>query len=231
MDPLFQNRAAAGQALGQRLMPYAGRSDVLVLAVPRGGVPVAYAVAGALDAALDVFLVRKLGLPAEPELAMGAIASGGVSVLNDDLVRELAIPPAVIERVARQELAELERRENAYRGGRPPLNVAGRTVIVVDDGLATGATVRAAVLALRRQQPARIVVAVPVAAGAACAELRAIVEAVVCLHTPTPFSGVGRWYADFAATSDAEVRDLLRRAAQQHPASVRSLQCPSSHGG
>jgi putative phosphoribosyl transferase len=231
MDPLFQNRAMAGQALAQRLMAYAGRSDVLVLALPRGGVPVAYAVAGALDVALDVFLVRKLGLPAEPELAMGAIASGGVSVLNEDLVRELAIPDAVIRRVARQELAELERRQDAYRGGRPPLEVAGRTLIVVDDGLATGATVRAAVVALRQQQPARLVVAVPVAAAEACAELRASVEEVVCLWTPTPFSGVGRWYADFSATSDAEVRDLLRRAARQHPAPARPLQCPHSPGG
>ncbi len=215
MDRVFRDRTEAGRALAEQLAPYAGRSDVLVLALPRGGVPVAYEVARTLDVPLDVFLVRKLGLPGQTELAMGAIASGGVRVLNEDVVWDLDIPAAVIDRVAHQEQEELERRERAYRDGRAAPEVHGRIVILVDDGLATGATMRAAVVALRQQRPARIVVAVPTAATDVCAGIRAEVDEAVCLITPEPFYGVGRWYEDFSPTSDAEVRALLQRAGQE----------------
>jgi predicted phosphoribosyltransferase len=208
----FEDRAQAGRWLAERLRRYAGRDDVVVLALPRGGVPVAYEVARALAAPLDVFLVRKLGVPGYEELAMGAIASGGVRVLNADVVRSMGIPPSSIDRVARQEQQELERRERAYRGERPPPRLAGRTVIVVDDGLATGSTMRAAAEALRRLEPARIVVAVPVAAADTCERLGREVDEVVCAATPEPFLAVGRWYEDFSETTDDEVRDLLERA-------------------
>jgi predicted phosphoribosyltransferase len=210
---LFRNRADAGRVLAGKLSEYAGRSDVVVLALPRGGVPVAYEVARALHAPLDVFLVRKLGLPGHEELAMGAIASGGVRVLNEEVVRLLRVPPEVIDIVAAEEKQELQRREEAYRDGRPPLDVRGKTAILVDDGLATGSTMRAAVAALRRQGPSRIVVAVPVAAAETCAEMRSEVDDLVCARTPEPFRAVGLWYQDFSQTSDDEVRDLLRRAA------------------
>jgi predicted phosphoribosyltransferase len=211
----FRDRRDAGQALAEQLAPYAGRPDVLILALPRGGVPVAYEVARALGAPLDVFLVRKLGLPGHEELAMGAVATGGVRVLNDDIVRGLGVPPPVIEAVAAWEQEELTRRERLYRGDRPPPDARGRTVILVDDGLATGATMRAALAALHRQQPARLVVAVPTAAPETCDEMRAEADDVVCATTPEPFHSVGLWYEDFSQTTDEEVRELLARAATE----------------
>jgi len=209
----FRDRHEAGRVLATRLLAYANRPDVLVLALPRGGVPVGFEVAHALKAPLDVFLVRKLGVPGHEELAMGALASGGVRVLNEDVVRQLRIPDAVIDAVAREEQRELERRDRLYRDGRPPIDVRGRTVILVDDGLATGSTMRAAILALRRQHPAAIVVAVPVAAATTCAEFASEVDDVVCASTPEPFYAVGLWYADFTQTTDQQVHDLLARAS------------------
>ena len=205
----YRDRREAGQVLAGHLGSYAGRPDVLVLALPRGGVPVAVEVAHALAAPLDVFLVRKLGLPAHPELAMGAIASGGVRVLNDDVVRAYGIPDHTIDAVARREEVELARREREYRLGRPPVDVRNRVVILVDDGLATGSTMKAAVAALRQTGPSRIVVAVPVGAPSACEKLRAVADEVVCARTPAAFSAVGEWYDDFSQTSDEEVRRLL----------------------
>lgn len=209
MQPRFSDRADAGRVLAAALAGYAGRSDVIVLALPRGGVPVAYEVARALGAPLDVFLVRKLGLPAHEELAMGAIASGGIRLINEDVVQAYHVTDAEIEAVASTERAELERRELLYRDGRalPPLE--GRTVILVDDGLATGATMRVAVLALREKSPARIVVAVPVAAAETCEEFQSIVDDVVCAETPSPFYAVGLWYENFTQTTDDEVHELL----------------------
>lgn len=209
----YRDRAEAGRRLAEQLRAYANRSDVVVLALPRGGVPVACAVAEVLNAPLDVFLVRKLGVPGHEELAMGAIAAGGVRVLNEDVVRLLRIPHTVIEAVAAREQHELERRARYYRAGRPALDIRWRTVVLVDDGLATGATMRAAVAALRQQRPAHIVIAVPVAASSTCDALRAAGEAIVCAVTPEPFYAVGLWYEDFAQTSDAEVCDLLAYAA------------------
>lgn len=211
MPTAFRNRREAGRRLAQRLERYAGLADTIVLALPRGGVPVAYELARALRAPLDVFVVRKLGVPGQEELAMGAVASGGTCVLNKDVVRTLAIPGRVIATVAARELREVARRERAYRGDRPAPNVRGRTVILVDDGLATGATMRAAVAALRRLGPARIVVAVPVAAPNACAEFEQQADQFVCEITPEPFHAVGLWYQDFLPTTDDEVRDLLAR--------------------
>jgi predicted phosphoribosyltransferase len=212
----FRDRADAGRVLAKALERYASQPDVLVLALPRGGVPVAYEVARALRAPLDVFLVRKLGVPGHEELAMGAIASGGVRVLNSDVVHHLHIPDAIIDAVAQQEQEELDRRAREYRGDRPPPDVRGQTAILVDDGLATGSTMRAAAAALRRQQPARLVVAVPVAAPATCQELRSEVDDVVCALTPEPFYAVGVWYEDFSQTTDEEVRSLLDRAAREY---------------
>ena len=214
----FRDRADAGRKLAEKLMAYAGRSDVVVLALPRGGVPVGAEVARALGAPLDVFLVRKLGLPGHEELAMGAIATGGARVLNEELVRDLRLDEQLIETVARREQAELERREQLYRGSRPPPELAGKTVILVDDGLATGASMRAAVAAVRAREPARVVVAVPTAAPQTCAELEAEVDEIVCERTPDPFYAVGLWYEDFSQTSDEEVRDLL--AAARHPSAA-----------
>lgn len=211
----FRDRADAGRALAAELSAYAGRDDVVVLALPRGGVPVGYEVARALGAPLDVFIVRKLGVPGHEELAMGAIASGGVRVLNESVVQPLRIPESVIDTIAAREQAELERREREYRDGRPAPDVRGRTVILVDDGLATGATMRAAAQALRLQQPARVVVAVPVSAEESCEELRTQVDDIVCSMTPHPFYGVGMWYEDFSQTTDAEVRELLARAGRE----------------
>jgi predicted phosphoribosyltransferase len=205
----FPNRRMAGRYLAGRLAAYGNRDDVLVLALPRGGVPVAWEVAKSLNAPLDVFIVRKLGVPGHEELAMGAVASGGVAVLNKRVVEGLQIPSQVIDAVAAKEREELARRERLYRGDRPPLDVRGRTVILVDDGLATGSTMKAAVTALRNQHPARIVVAVPVAAEDSCAELRAMADEVECAVTPEPFHAVGVWYEDFGQTSDDEVRALL----------------------
>ena len=209
---IYRDRIDAGNQLAARLSDYANRDDVLVLALPRGGVPVAYEVAKALRSPLDIFLVRKLGVPGQEELAMGAIATGGVLVLNDDVVRYLAIPGNVIDEVADMELRELERRERAYRGDRPEPKVQGKTVILIDDGLATGSTMRAAAKALRQQDPARIVVAVPVSAPQTCDEYRMGVDEIICAKTPEPFMGVGMWYLDFSQTSDEEVREILARS-------------------
>jgi predicted phosphoribosyltransferase len=211
----FRDRHDAGRALARMLAPYAGRADVLVLALPRGGVPVAYEVARALGAPLDVFLVRKLGVPGHEELAMGAIASGGVRVVNEAVITALGVPDAAIERVAAEEGRELERRERAYRGGRPAPELSGREVILVDDGLATGSSMRAAAAAARARGPRRIVVAVPVAAAETCRDLAREVDAVVCAATPEPFYAVGMWYDDFAQTGDGEVRELLARASRE----------------
>lgn len=211
---VFRDRAEGGRRLAIALAGYAGQSNVRVLALPRGGVPVGYEVALALRAPLEVFLVRKLGLPGHEELAMGAIASGGVRVINHDVVEALNIPQAVIDAVAERELRELERRERAYRGGRPATSVKDCIVILVDDGLATGATMRAAVAAVRQEGPASLIVAVPTAAPETCAELEVEVDAIVCAITPHPFGGVGQWYEDFSPVSDDEVRALLRRAHQ-----------------
>lgn len=206
----FRDRIEAGVLLGQELArQMRQRDDIIVLALPRGGVPVAHAVARALDAPLDVFIVRKLGLPGHEELAIGAIASGGVRVMNDDVLRYYPVSQQAVDAVAEREQRELERREIAYRGKRPPLDVAGRTVIIVDDGLATGSTMRAAVRALRRMEPRAIIVAVPVAAAETCADLRAEADEVVCLRTPEPFQAVGLWYDDFTQTTDEEVHELL----------------------
>jgi putative phosphoribosyl transferase len=218
MDRPFRDRREAGRRLAERLTDYAGRPDVLVLALPRGGVPVAYEVARALGAPLDVFLVRKLGVPGREELALGAIATGGVRLLNEDVVRALRIPPEVIDEVEAAERAELARREREYRGERPAPDLRGRTVILIDDGLATGASMRAAVAALRQGRPARIVVAVPLAAPSTCEEFRDEVDEVICARTPEPFFAVGLWYEDFAQTTDDEVRDLFRRATRDHDA-------------
>jgi predicted phosphoribosyltransferase len=217
-DRLFRDRSDAGRVLAGLLDHYRGRADVVVLALPRGGVPVGYEVATALGAPLDVFSVRKLGVPGHEELAMGAIASGGVLVLNDDVIRGLGISPETIQRVAEEEGRELLRREQAYREGRPALDVIGKVVILADDGLATGASMRAAVQALRELRPARIVVAVPAAPESACQELAAMADEVVCATTPSPFSAVGASYWDFTQVTDEEVRDLLRAAATSRPA-------------
>jgi predicted phosphoribosyltransferase len=209
----FRDRSEAGRVLAAELRRYANRDDVLVLALPRGGVPVAYEVARALRAPLDVFLVRKLGVPGHEEYAMGAIAEGGAMVLSEDVVRQLGIPPAALEAVVQQERAELERRAQLYRQGRAAPSVRGRTVILVDDGLATGSTMRAAVAALRRLGPSRIVVAVPVSAPETCEALREEADEVVCARTPEPFYAVGLWYQDFSQTTDDEVRELLADAS------------------
>ena len=221
---LFTNRSEAGRWLAERLKAYAQRPDVIVLGLPRGGVPVAYELARALDAPLDVFLVRKLGLPGQEELAMGAIASGGVRVLNDDVVGALGVPAHVIDDVARKEEQELRRREQAYRGARPMPDLRGRVVILVDDGLATGSTMRAAVRAVKQMQPARVVVAVPVAAASTRDDMAEEVDEIVCATPPEPFLAVGRWYEDFSQTSDDEVHDLLERAAREAGQTARSSQ-------
>jgi putative phosphoribosyl transferase len=205
----FADRREAGQLLARRLKAYADRDNVVVLGLPRGGVPVAFEVASALHAPLDVFVVRKLGFPGHAEFAMGAIASGGVRVLNEDIGATYMPPPDVIDRIARTEAVELGRREHAYRDGRPPIPIEGRVAILVDDGLATGSTMRAAVMAVRRLKPARIVVAVPVGAVEARDTLAALADEMVCLRTPEPFSAVGLWYVEFGQTTDEEVRELL----------------------
>ncbi len=211
----FRDRAEAGRELAGKLKEYAGRQNVIVLALPRGGVPVAAEIARILNAPLDVFLVRKLGVPGQEELAMGAIASGGVQVANRDVVEALGLSEDELEAVAAKERVELARREREYRDARPAPEVRDRIVILVDDGLATGSTMRAAVAALREQQPARIVVAVPVAAVSTCNELRAKVEEMVCLATPEPFLAVGLWYADFAPPSQSEIHELLGRTRRE----------------
>jgi predicted phosphoribosyltransferase len=225
---IFHDRRDAGKQLATRLTAYAGRPDVLVLALPRGGVPVGYEVAKALGAPLDVFLVRKLGVPGREELAMGAIASGGVRVVNADVVRALNIPPELIDRVAAEEERELARREWEYRDDRPPPDVASRVVVLVDDGLATGSTMRAAVLALRQRGPAEIVVAVPVGAAETCAAMNDVADATVCLYTPEHFAAVGLWYEDFSQTTDDEVRELLASAASAHVRRERTTEAQST---
>ena len=211
----FANRADAGRKLATKLMAYAKSPNLLVLALPRGGVPIAYEIARALQAPLDIFLVRKLGVPWNEELAMGAIASGGVRVLNPEALGWSELSSSIIDDVAKREQKELERREHLYRGDRPALEIQDRTVILVDDGLATGATMRAAAIALRRKKPMKIVVAVPVAPPETCEALRSEVEEVICGITPEPFIAVGAWYSDFSQTRDDEVRQLLEHASRE----------------
>jgi predicted phosphoribosyltransferase len=213
----FRDRREAGQRLADALLPYAPR-DPVVLGLPRGGVPVAFEVARRLDAPLDVCIVRKLGAPGHEEFAMGAIASGGVELLSAHTVRSLGLTREQVAQVIGRERQELARRERAFRDGRPAVDVQGRTVILVDDGLATGASMQAAVMALRSRRPAAIVVAVPVASSTACADIRRIADVCVCLRTPEPFFGVGQWYANFGQTTDDEVRALLAAARSPAPA-------------
>lgn len=215
VNPLFRDREEAGRALAERIAEEVPDSNILVLALPRGGVPVGFEVARILHAELDVFLVRKLGLPGQEELAIGAIASGGVRVLNDNLVRQLRVSDDLINRVARREQKELERRERLYRENRPAPAVRDRTVVLVDDGLATGATMLAASRALRPQGARRIIVAAPVASRQACDDFRTEVDQVICAATPEPFMAVGIWYEHFSQTTDEEVRILLDRAAHK----------------
>ncbi|MBA3450550.1 MAG: phosphoribosyltransferase [Chloroflexia bacterium] len=211
----FRDRADAGRQLAGHLDAYRGRSDVLVLGLPRGGMPVAAEVAAALHVPLEALLVRKLGVPGHEELAMGAIASGGLRVLNEDTIRELRIPPAAVDAIETIERGELTRREHLYRGARPRPVIAGRTVILVDDGLATGSTMRAGALALREGNPARLVGAVPVAAQSVCDAMGHVVDEMICAETPDPFYAVGLWYDDFGQTSDDEVRAHLARAERR----------------
>jgi predicted phosphoribosyltransferase len=209
----FIDRRHAGRVLASRVAKYAGRDDVIVLALPRGGVPVAYEVASALGAPMDVFLVRKLGTPGHRELAMGAIASGGIRVINEDVVHWYGISESAIDRVAREEQEELARRERAYRDDRPAPDLTNKIVIVIDDGLATGSTMRAAAKAVRARRPARTVIAVPVGATQTCAELSAVADEVICARMPEPFSAVGQWYLNFEQTDDEEVRQLLQKSS------------------
>jgi putative phosphoribosyl transferase len=220
---LFKNRTIAGQVLAGKLTEYADAQDVIVLGLPRGGVPVAFEIAQALNAPLDVLVVRKLGVPEQKELAMGAIAAGGVRIINEHIVNLVKISEDTIARVAAQEERELERRELAYRGDRPFPDLQSRRVILVDDGLATGATMWAAVAAVKRQQPAEMIIAVPVAAAATCHELQKAVDKIVCAATPEPFYSVGLWYEDFPQTTDDQVRELLVQAQTSHqPLSLNS---------
>ena len=214
---IFQDRTDAGRQLAEELLSYAGRDDAIVLALPRGGVPVAFEVAQRLGVPLDVFVVRKLGVPGHEELAMGAIASGGIRVLNEDVLYVLPDAQSIVEMVTAIEREELKRRERDYRGDRPAPEVRGRTVILVDDGLATGATMRAAAAALRQQGAAKIIVAVPVGAPGTCHEIRSVADEVVCLQTPGSFMGVGQYYEDFSQTTDEEVRELLAASASKGP--------------
>lgn len=223
----YENRRHAGAVLAQRLQPFKGRVDVVVLALPRGGVPVAHEVARALDVPLDVFLVRKLGVPGHRELAMGAIASGGVRILNGDVVAAYRVPGAVIDSVAREEQAELERRERTYRDGRAAAELRGRVVLLIDDGLATGASMKAAVEAVRRHGPARIVVAVPVGSPETCRELADVADEIVCARAPEYFAAVGQWYRDFSQTTDEEVRQLLHEHAEPATRSPETRMQPS----
>src|SRR5258706_9496472 len=213
---IFRDRKEAGQKLAERLTEYANRDDVLVLALPRGGVPVAFEVAQALNAPLDVFLVRKLGVPGHEELAMGAIASGGTRVLNRSIVNSLHVSTAAIDAVAAAEQRELARREIAYRDAMAPPKINGKIVILIDDGLATGATMRAAAMALKQQNPQKLVVAVPVSSPETCKEFESEVDSIICAETPQPFYGVGIWYRDFSQTTDEQVRELLERQPEKN---------------
>jgi predicted phosphoribosyltransferase len=221
MAPRFRDRTDAGKVLANLLMRYKDRPDNLVLALPRGGVPVGYEVAKAINAPLDVVTVRKLGLPGQEELAIGAIAPGGVRVLNSAIIREAGVPRETIEAMTVAEQQRLERRERAYRDDRPPPPIEGHHVILVDDGIATGYTMRAAIHAVKRRSPASITVAVPVASPVACDEFRGEVDDIVCVETPEPFYAVGAWYDDFSQTTDDEVRDLLDCATGHGPARPR----------
>lgn len=212
---LFRDRRDAGRKLAHELLAYANRTDVLVLALPRGGVPVGYEVARALNVRMDIFVVRKLGVPSHEELAMGAIASNGVRVLNQEVLQMLQIQPEAIDAVARQELIELQRRERAYRGGRPAPQLSGQTIILVDDGLATGASMRAAIAGVHAQNPARVVIAVPTAALETCEALEPLVDEIICVTTPEPFDGVSRWYEDFTQITDEDVHTLLEDVTRQ----------------
>ena len=223
MSVQFRDRADAGRYLADRLSAYAKRPDVLVLALPRGGVPVAFEVARVLEAPLDLFLVRKLGFPGHEEFAIGAVATGGVRILDEEVIRTFGVSRGEIEQVTALERLELTRRERLYRDDRPTPDVRSHVVILVDDGLATGSTMRAAVAALRIEGAGRIVVAVPVAPRDTCESLRAEVDEIVCAETPEPFRAVGMWYDDFGQTSDEEVRTLLARAGRQHPAPGQSV--------
>jgi putative phosphoribosyl transferase len=226
----YRDRSEAGQFLAARLKNYRNRDDVIVLALPRGGVPVAYEVAKALNAPLDLFIVRKLGVPFFEELAMGAIATGGVRVLNEEVIHRLKITEKIIDAVTREQQEELERREWLYRRDRPPVEIAGKTVVLVDDGLATGSTMRAAIEALRVQLPAAIVVAVPIASADVCRQMRSEAEEIICARTPEPFNAVGQWYDDFTQTTDAEVQDLLNHAAHERRVrQVRKKATPVNH--
>jgi len=228
---MFEDRTEAGRVLADKLVDYAGRADVVVLALPRGGVPVGFEVARALGAPLDVCSVRKLGVPGHEELAMGAIAADGTRVINQDVVQQLGIPDAATDAEAAAERQELERRERAYRDQLPQPEVRGKVVLLVDDGLATGSTMRAAVAAVRRQQPARIVVAVPAGAASACQELEQDADQVVCASSPEPFLAVGQAYRNFEQTTDEEVRDLLRAARSAGTAGqARSAPGPTGIG-
>jgi putative phosphoribosyl transferase len=217
LEPPFADRREAGRKLATKLVAYANCPHLLVLALPRGGVPIAYEVARALHARLDVFIVRKLGVPWNEELAMGAIATGGVRVLNHETIDRSAIPDWVVDDVAEREQEELERRERLYRGDRPAADIRDRTIILVDDGLATGSTMRAAAIALRQMKPLKIVVAVPVSPPETCEAFRSEVDEVICAITPEPFIAVGAWYSDFSQTSDDEVRQLLEQASRDQP--------------
>lgn len=228
---VYADRHDAGRALAAALAPrYAGEPGLAVLALPRGGVPVGFEVARRFETPLDVLVVRKLGMPGREELAIGAVASGGVRVLNDEVVAAFRIPKPMIDAVAVVEARELARRERAYRAGRPPLDVLGRVTILVDDGLATGSTMRAAVAALRQRGPRRVVVGVPIAAPSTCRELAPEVDDIVCALTPEPFFSVGQWYDDFSQTTDAEVRELLEQAAREEAARVRASPAAADHG-
>jgi predicted phosphoribosyltransferase len=211
MAPIFKDRDEAGERLAKELARYAGRADAIVLGLPRGGVVVAFAVSEALRLTLDVLVVRKIGVPGNEELAMGAIASGGVRVLNRQVIRWLGIPDSIVEDVAAREMRELERRERVFRGDRPPVDVHGKVVLLVDDGIATGATMLAAVSALRVMNPGRVVAAVPVAPPDACARLEKEADELVCLARVEPLGAVGSWYLDFPQATDGEVRSLLHR--------------------
>lgn len=215
----FNDRIDAGKRLAARLSKYANREDVLILALPRGGVPVAYEVAKELNVKMDVFIVRKLGVPGNEELAMGAIASGNIRVLNEDVINSFHIPPRIVEETTASELRELERRERIYRRDRPTPKISGSIVILIDDGLATGATMRAAVAAVKTKNPAKVIIAVPVAAPDTCTDFGNEVDEVICVATPEPFYGVGAWYEDFSQTTDKEVCDLLDRAQKIKPGS------------
>lgn len=212
----FVDRESAGRALAQKLQHYKGTPDLLIIGLPRGGVVVAFQVALALQAQLDAFIVRKLGAPYQPELAMGAVAEGGMLLLNDAVVNYLSVSKEFIEETAREQMVEVERRQKLYRGDRAMAKIAGRTVIVVDDGLATGATMKVAVRALKRKEPSKLVIAVPLGAASTCSELKNEADELICLMTPEPFFAVGSWYENFEQTTDQQVRELLQKAHDLH---------------